>query len=133
MNEQLDFEMGTLGRVEIAPEVIQVIAGLSASQVNGVADLAGGMVEDLNQLLGRKNPRKGIRVNLGEKTIIEIGIIVQYGFHIPDVGREVQESVKSTVEMMTGLRVDQVIVRVDGVKMAATEKVSVTEGNPRVR
>lgn len=134
MNELINYDSSELGKIEIAPEVIQIISGLSASQVDGVISLSGGVVEDLNQLLGRKNLRKGIKVDLGEnQMVIELAVIVQYGYHIPDVGREVQEKVKSAIETMTGLVVDKIIVRVEGIKFPQTEKATETDSAHRVR
>ncbi|MFC7440962.1 Asp23/Gls24 family envelope stress response protein [Laceyella putida] len=117
MSELYHYDANQLGKVEIAPEVIQLISGIAASRVEGVISLSGGVVGDINQLLGRKNLKKGIRVDLEEQLTIDLAVVVQYGYHIPDVGREIQEQVKSAVESMTGLAVDKVIVRVDGIKM----------------
>ncbi|TCS96385.1 putative alkaline shock family protein YloU [Hazenella coriacea] len=134
MIEMNKLDTGQLGRVEIAPEVIQIISGLSATQVDGVISLSGGVVDDLNQLLGRKNFRKGIRVDFGEQqTVIDLAIVVQYGYNIPTVGREVQEKVKTAVETMTGLNVDQIIVRVEGIKFPQAEKGKEQETPHRVR
>lgn len=111
------------GKIEIAPEVIQLISGLAATSVKGVLGLSGGsVVNDLNELLGRKNLRKGIRVELEEPLLIEIPIILHFGYNLPDVGRQVQEKVKAAVESMTGLEVGQVKVKIDGVKFQPTEK-----------
>lgn len=101
-----------LGKVEIAPEVLQIIGGLAALQVNGVAGTSGGVVSDITQFLGRKNPRQGIKVELEDEVRITVSIIVSYGYNIPDVGRKVQERVKHAVESMTGLQVSRVTVRV---------------------
>jgi uncharacterized alkaline shock family protein YloU len=117
MSDLYQYDANQLGKVEIAPEVIQLISGIAASQVDGVITLSGGVVGDINQLLGRKNLKKGIRVDLEDQLTIDLAVVVQYGFHIPDVGREIQEQVKTAVESMTGLTVDKVIVRVDGIKM----------------
>lgn len=134
MIEMNNMDTGYLGKVEIAPEVIQIISGLSATQVEGVIGLSGGVVDDLNQLLGRKNFRKGIRVDIGEQqTVIDLAIVVQYGFHIPDVGRQVQEKVKTAIETMTGIVVDQIIVRVEGIKFPQAEKGKESETPHRVR
>ncbi|EGK14331.1 Asp23/Gls24 family envelope stress response protein [Kroppenstedtia eburnea] len=110
-----------LGKVEIAPEVLQIIGGLAALQVNGVAGTSGGVVSDITQFLGRKNPRQGIKVELEDEVRITVSIIVSYGYHIPDVGREVQEQVKHAVESMTGLQVSQVTVRVVEVRFGEEE------------
>jgi uncharacterized alkaline shock family protein YloU len=105
-----------LGKIEIAPEVLQIIAGLAALQVDGVLGTSGGVVSDITQFLGRKNPKQGIRVELEEETKIVVSIIVEYGKKIPEVGLEVQARVKEAVENMTGLPVSDVIVRVVEVK-----------------
>lgn len=110
-----------LGKVEIAPEVLQIISGLAAIQVEGVEGTSGGVVSDISQFLGRKNPKQGIKVELGEEVRITVSIIVTYGCHIPDVGREVQEQVKHAVESMTGLEVSEVMVRVAEVRFAEDE------------
>lgn len=117
MSELYHYDANQLGKVEIAPEVIQLISGIAASRVEGVIALSGGMVGDINQLLGRKNLKKGIRVDLEGQLTIDLAVVVQYGCHIPDVGREIQQEVKTAVESMTGLTVDKVIVRIDGIKM----------------
>jgi len=117
MNDLFQFEVNQLGKVEIAPEVIQIIAGIAATQVDGVWGLSGGVVEDLSQWLGRKAPKRSIRVDVDNPLAIELAITVKYGFHIPDVGRNVQEQVKAAVESMTGLGVDKVTVRIDAIKL----------------
>ena len=132
MNEVYRYDENQLGKVEIAPEVIQIISGIAASRVEGVVGLSGGVASNLNQLLGRKNVKKGIRVELDDQLVIELAVVVQYGYHIPEVGREIQEQVKSAVESMTGLIVDQVVVRVDGIKFPQ-EKNTETESSGRVR
>jgi uncharacterized alkaline shock family protein YloU len=115
-------ESNVFGRVEIAPEVIQTIAGITASQVAGVSQLKGGVVGDLGKLIGRKNVRQGTSVQIAEQTSIEISMIVEYGYHIIEVAKEVQEKVKAAVESMTGLSVEKVTIRVEGIKVPSIEK-----------
>jgi uncharacterized alkaline shock family protein YloU len=133
VNEFIDYPAGGLGKVEISPEVIQIISGISATTVEGVHGLAGGVVSDFNEWMGRKNLRKGIRIELGERTTIELAIIVNYGVYVPDVGRRVQDQVKSAVESMTGITVHDVIVRVEGIKFPQMEKKQEEDGTHRVR
>ncbi|SFS93161.1 Asp23/Gls24 family envelope stress response protein [Marininema halotolerans] len=116
-----------LGRVEIAPEVIQIVAGLAALQVEGVAGTSGGVVSDITQFLGRKNPKQGIKVELTDDASITVSIIVHYGYSIPDIGKQVQESVKNAVEAMTGLEVASISVRVVEVKFVAEQERSMKE------
>lgn len=119
-----------LGRVDIAPEVIQLIAGLAAQEVNGVAAIKGGVVGDLNQLLGRKNLRQGVKVELGEKIKIDIAVIVHSGQHLVEVGKQVQIQAKQKVEEMTGLTIDTVTVRIVGLKFPQKDN---KQGNEKQR
>ncbi|SMO40069.1 Asp23/Gls24 family envelope stress response protein [Melghirimyces algeriensis] len=116
-----------LGRVEIAPEVIQIISGLASIQVEGVAGMSGGVVSDITQFLGRKTPKQGIKVELDDEVRIQVSLIVTYGYHIPDVARNVQERVKSAVESMTGLDVSGITVQVVDVRFAGDEQESSEE------
>jgi len=107
-----------LGKVEIAPEVIEVIAGLAASEIEGVAFMSGGFVGGIVERLGKKNLSKGVRVELGEhSTAIDVSIVVEYGVRIPDVAMSVQENVKTTIQNMTGLDVIEVNVHVVSVQI----------------
>lgn len=130
-NWNAEYQSTDLGKVEIAPEVIQIIAGLAIVQVDGVAGMSGGVVDDITQFLGRKNPRQGIRVDFEEGLSIEVSILVKFGSYIPDVGKAVQEQVKNAVETMTGLRVEKVNVRVEAVKFS--DKPTAAETTQRVK
>lgn len=125
-------ETAKLGKIELAPEVLQTIAGLTATQVEGVASLSGGVVSDINQLLGRKSLRQGIKVELGDETLIQISIIVHYGYHVVDVATEVQARVKEALEDMTGVVIDQVVVYVEGLKFSQPDKKKEKEQTRRV-
>jgi uncharacterized alkaline shock family protein YloU len=131
MEAALDSNQGQyeVGRVEIAPEVIQVIAGLAASEVDGVAYMNGGFVGELVERLGRKNLSKGVKVHLGEHhVVIDVSVVMQYGVFIPKVAQTVQSQVKHKVEEMTGLEVLEVNVHVVGVEMVKAE-VAVDKDN----
>ena len=103
--------------IKIADDVIAVIAGAAASEVPGVASMAGGFAGGISEVFsGKKNFAKGIKVEAGEKeTRIDVNIIVEYGVRIPDVAFEIQNRVKKAVESMTGLKVVDVNVHVQGV------------------
>ncbi len=102
-----------LGVIRIADEVVSTIAGLAAVEVEGVASMSGGWGTDLVEKLGKKNLGKGIKVDAsGEQTIIDIFIIIEYGYAIPKVAEKVQQEVKLAVESMTGLNVSAVNVHV---------------------
>lgn len=104
--------------IQIADDVVAVIAGKAVSEVAGVAGMAGGFAGGISEVLsGKKNLSKGIKVEVGEKEVkIDVNIIVEYGVRIPDVAFEIQNRVKKAVEAMTGLNVSSVNVHVQGVK-----------------
>jgi uncharacterized alkaline shock family protein YloU len=109
-----------LGSIRIADEVVKVIAGLASIEIKGVAGMSGGLVGGIAEMLGRKNLAKGIKVEVGEKeAAVDLFVIMDYGIRIPDVAAQIQESVKSAVERMTGLVVVEVNVNVQGVAFAS--------------
>mgnify|MGYP000900930212 CR=1 FL=1 len=121
----------TLGSVRIADEVVSIIAGLAATEVNGIEGMSGGLVGGIAEMLGRKNFAKGVKVEVGEKeAAVDLYIIVKYGVRIPDVALSVQENVKQAIETMTGLSVVEVNVHVQGVGFPEEEKI---EEEVRVR
>jgi uncharacterized alkaline shock family protein YloU len=104
-----------LGAVRIQNEVVGIIAGIAASEVNGIVGLGGGF--SLGEVFGRKSFNKGIKVEIGNgETAIDLYIIVEYGRNIPEVSYQVQQSVKRAVENMTGLTVVEVNVNIEGVQ-----------------
>ena len=109
---------GDLGSVRIADEVIAVIAGLAATEVDGVSAMAGNVTNDIRSKVGVKNLSKGVRVEvIGSKVKIALSLIMDYGYNIPTTCGKVQERVKSTVENMTALTVTDVNVRIAGIDM----------------
>ena len=111
-----EVENGTEG-IKIASDVIAVIAGVAVSEVSGVYGMDGGFAGGITEVLkGKKNLAKGIKVDATDnKTKIDVNIIVEYGARIPDVAFEIQNRVKTAVENMTGLKVEEVNVHVQGV------------------
>lgn len=112
--------------IRISDDVVSVIAGVAVSEVPGVAGMAGGFAGGISEVFsGKKNLSKGIKVEVGEKeTKIDVNIIVEYGTRIPDVAFEIQNRVKKAVETMTGLKVLEVNVHVQGVSTDKTEEVT---------
>ena len=110
-------EVNEAAGIKISNDVIAVIAGVAASEVPGVSAMAGGLTGGLTEALkGKKNLAKGIKVEATEKIAkIDVNIIVEYGSRIPDVAFEIQNRVKKSVESMTGLKVEEVNVHVQGV------------------
>ncbi|MDW7740182.1 MAG: Asp23/Gls24 family envelope stress response protein [Bacillota bacterium] len=121
-NEDIKTLPTELGVVRIADEVVSIIAGLAAADIEGVASMSGGIAGGIAEVLGRRNLSKGVKVEVGtEEAKIDIFLIVDYGVRIPDVAWDIQESVKNAVETMTGLRVTQVNVHVQGIQFPQQE------------
>lgn len=107
-----------LGTVKIADDVVAVIAGLAATEVEGVVSMAGNISNELMSKMGVKNLAKGVKVEVFNKTVkVDLALVVAYGYNIPAVSQKVQGKVKSTIENMTGLEVTDVNVRIAGVNM----------------
>ncbi len=115
--------------IKIADDVVAVIAGVAVSEVPGVAGMSGGFAGGISEVLsGKKNLAKGIKVEVGEKeTKIDVNIIVEYGTRIPDVAFEIQNRVKKAVETMTGLKVIEVNVHVQGVSTVAEKQTDIED------
>lgn len=108
-----------IGEVKIASDVVAVIAGLAANEVDGVDSMAGNITNELIGMLGMKNLSKGVRVVMEEGTVrVDMAINVVYGYSIPKITKQVQEKVSQQIENMTGLIVPEVNVRVAGVNTA---------------
>jgi uncharacterized alkaline shock family protein YloU len=104
------------GKVQIADDVIAIIAGIAANEVAGIHHMTGNFGSDLGEVFGRKNFSKGVKVEIVDKDVtIDISIVLEYGFRIPTVAEQVQENVKNRTETMTGMNVVAVNVHVTGV------------------
>ncbi len=111
-----------LGMVKIADEVVSIIAGMAAADIEGVASMSGGVAGGIAEALGRRNLSKGVKVEVGtEEAKIDTFIIVKHGVRIPDVAWDIQESVKNALEDMTGLSVAHVNVHVQGIQFPQTD------------
>ncbi len=115
--------------IQIANDVVAVIAGVAVSEVPGVASMSKGFAGGITEVLsGKKNLSKGIKVDADDKEVkIDVNIIVEYGTRIPDVAFEIQNRVKKSVENMTGLKVIEVNVHVQGVKTEKEDDEEETE------
>ncbi|MCI8353258.1 MAG: Asp23/Gls24 family envelope stress response protein [Clostridia bacterium] len=131
VNEEAIVEAENNNGIKISDDVVAVIAGVAVSEVPGVYGMAGGFAGGIGEVLsGKKNLSKGIKVEVGEKeTKIDVNIIVEYGTRIPDVAFEIQNRVKKAVETMTGLKVVETNVHVQGVNTdnQGVEEVKVEE------
>jgi uncharacterized alkaline shock family protein YloU len=113
-----EIKLDKYGNVKIADDVVAIIAEIAAKEVKGVYAMSGGIADSITEILGKKNPSKGVKVEVGEKeAAIDLYIIVDYGVRIPDVSWQIQENVKKAVETMTGLIVVEVNIHIQGVNM----------------
>ncbi|GGI95907.1 alkaline-shock protein [Alicyclobacillus cellulosilyticus] len=119
MADEMGFQATEFGKIQIADEVIQVIAGLAASEVPGVAGMSGSFAGGLTEsILGRKNLAKGVKVRFEDEDkscAVDLSVVLEYGVNIPEVGLAVQENVKQAIESMTGLKVSAVHLHVSGI------------------
>ncbi len=107
-----------LGEVKIADEVVSIIAGLAAMEVDGIASMAGNATRELVSKLGRKSLSKGVKVDVLDGIVtVSLALNLKYGYHVKDITARVQEKVKSAIENMTGLEVADVNIRVAGVEV----------------
>lgn len=112
-------ESNSLGKVQIADDVVAIIAGLAAGEVEGVYRLTGNLTNELASRLGKKNPAKGVKVELLPGQVkVDIAIEVLYEYSIPSVSSQVQDKVKQAIETMTGLSVEEVNIRIAGVRVS---------------
>ena len=112
----------SMGEVKIADEVVGIIAALAATEVEGVASMAGNITNELISRLGMKNLSKGVKVDVLEGVVtVSLALNMKYNYSIMDVSAKVQEKVKSAVENMTGLEVADVNVKGAGVEMESQE------------
>ncbi len=104
---------GKIGEVQIADDVVAIIAGLAATEVEGVASMYGNITNELVAKLGMKNLAKGVKAVLeNDEVTVDLALNVKFGYSIKEVSVKVQEKVKSAIENMTGLTVNLVNIRI---------------------
>ena len=119
-----------VGIVKISDEVVSVIAGIAAEEIDGIIELPQGVGNNISQILkGKKNNLgKSVKVTLVEdKAVIDLSVAVEYGVKIPDVVNSVQENVKKTVETITGLSVEAVNISVQNIYVPKQEQENLKE------
>jgi uncharacterized alkaline shock family protein YloU len=111
--------------LNISEDVIGIIAGLAASEVEGIAGMSLGFVDGINQILGgNKKYAKGVKIELdGKKVTVDLYVNVKYGVRIPDIAWSAQNAVKKSVENMTGLDVAAVNINVQGIIFDKKDKI----------
>ncbi len=129
-----EYERTEIGEIQIAPEVIEIIAGLATVEVKGVAGMSGGFAGGIVELLGRKNLSKGVKVEVGQReAAVDVSVIIEYGNRLPEVAAEIQRNVKRSIETMTGLTVVEVNVHIHDVQFRNAEKADESDAFLRVK
>ena len=112
------YNIEDVGQVQIADEVVAVIAGLAATETDGVAKMSGNITNEIVSKLGMKKLSKGVKVKItGTQVDVTLNLVLNYGVSIPKTSQEVQDKVKSAIETMTGLTVSEVNIRIAGIQM----------------
>ncbi|MFY0757637.1 Asp23/Gls24 family envelope stress response protein [Metabacillus dongyingensis] len=114
---EMTHEETGLGKVEIAPEVIEVIAGIAASEVEGVAQMRGNFASGVVERLGKKNHGKGVKVDLSEDGItIDVYCVMMFGVSIPTVAQRIQDNTRQALYNMTALEINEINIHVVGIQ-----------------
>lgn len=126
----LEMEQGnnSHGKIEIAPEVIEVIAGIAASEVDGVSGMRGNFATGVVERLGKKNHGKGVKVELTESgIIIDVYCLMKFGVSIPNVAGKIQENIRQALLNMTALDPEEVNIHIVGVQFETQKQEPVIE------
>ncbi len=111
-------EVSGIGEVQTTDEVVAIIAGLAATEVEGVVSMGGNITNELVSKLGMKNLSKGVKVAIAERTVtVDLTLNIEFGKNLLETSRKVQDRVKSSIENMTGLEVADVNIRIANVEM----------------
>lgn len=106
------------GSVKIADDVVAMIAGIAATEVDGVAAMSGNATNEIMSKVGVKSLKKGVKVDVLNNAVeVDLALIMEYGYNIPATSQKVQEKVKNAIENMTGLEVTDVNIRIAGINM----------------
>ncbi len=118
LNKTFQIKSDEIGDICVSEEVVAIIAGLAATEIEGVSSMAGNITNEIVSKLGMKNLSKGIFVEVMDGEIkVDVALNISYGYAIPEISAKVQEKVKSSVENMTGLTVAVVNIRIASVDM----------------
>ncbi len=129
--KNLNTNIDSDGNISISNDVIATIAAIAAKSIEGVYGMVSSITGGFAELLGKKNPSKGVKVMINGKDVkIDMYVVVEYGVKIPDVAWEIQGKTKNEVEAMTGLNVVAVNVNIEGVNTSVAETEPTVEDAP---
>ncbi|MDP4085595.1 MAG: Asp23/Gls24 family envelope stress response protein [Bacillota bacterium] len=114
---EMNQENNGRGKVEIAPEVIEVIAGIAASEVEGVSQMRGNFAAGALERFGKKNHGKGVKVELSETGIkVDVFCVMKFGVSIPSVAQKIQDNIRQTLLNMTALETEEINIHIVGIQ-----------------
>lgn len=120
----------SLGEIKIAPEVVEVIIGIAASQVKGVYSMRGSLANSVSKFFGKEKRSKGVKLDQKDSSLkVDVDALLNYGVSVPKVAYEIQEKVKQQVLFMTGLKLDVVDVHVQGI-VPEKQEPTIDPNNP---
>lgn len=107
-----------IGEVQIADDVVAMIASLATTEVEGVSAMAGNITNELMSKVGMKSLTKGVKVEMADQEVsVDLAVTMEFGYNIPVTCQKVQNKVKTAIENMTGLTCTNVNIRIAGVKV----------------
>ncbi|WP_125605541.1 Asp23/Gls24 family envelope stress response protein [Lapidilactobacillus bayanensis] len=112
------------GTIQIAPEVLEVILGIAAQQVDGVLEMRGNLTNSINTLLGRQDHGRGVELSVdGNQINADVYVYLNYGVSVPKVALDMQKVLKEQLYYMTDLELNEVNIHVNGIIPAKEEKI----------
>lgn len=105
-----------LGRVQLAPEVLEVIVGIATTEVKGVANTRGSFVSGVAEKFGKVMHGKGVKIEWSEDALtIDVYCVVEYGYSVPAVALEIQKQIRHAIFHMTSLETKEVNIHITGI------------------
>ncbi len=127
-NNALEMSQNGLGSIEIAPEVIEVIAGIAASEIDGVASMRGNFATGVVERFGKKSHGKGVKVDLSnDQVIVDVYCVLNFGVSIPKVAKQIQDNIHQALLNMTGLETDEINIHVVNINFDTQQEQPTTE------
>lgn len=119
----LSSEDQSLGTIEVAPRVVEIISGVAASEIDGVSKMYGSLANSFGELLGRSDQRRGVKLtSQNDNLTIDIDVYIDYGVSVPKLAAKIQDRVKQQVTLMTDLNVSEVNIHVKGIVQKKEEQ-----------
>lgn len=127
-NNALEMSQNGLGSIEIAPEVIEVIAGIAASEIDGVASMRGNFATGVIERFGKKSHGKGVKVDLSnDQVIVDVYCVLNFGVSIPKVAKQIQDNIHQALLNMTGLETNEINIHVVNINFDTQQEQPTTE------